>query len=128
MSLQVAPGLLEKAREGSVSDAEFIGCIQGSLPYAWAMVARLVGELRAGGALLAANERAPGTDAERGQVLRMMASDAMRNAIQRHFGVRLAFQNCHRVAVFEPGAADAHERFTSAEAQLLNQSPALLNC
>jgi hypothetical protein len=31
-----------------------------------------------------------------------MASDAMRAAIERHYGVRLAFQNCHRAAVFRP--------------------------
>jgi hypothetical protein len=29
-----------------------------------------------------------------------MASDAMRTAIERHYGVRLVFQNCHRAAVF----------------------------
>jgi hypothetical protein len=44
--------------------------------------------------------------------------------------VRLAFQNCHRVAVFSPGPeADArYARFTSVRAQLLNQSPELRDC
>ena len=57
-----------------------------------------------------------------------MASDAMRAAVERHFGVRLAFQNCHRAAVFRPGAAAALADFTSARAQLLNQRPDLVNC
>jgi hypothetical protein len=44
--------------------------------------------------------------------------------------VRLAFQNCHRVAVF-PLDASADERlarFTSVRSQLLNQSPELRDC
>jgi hypothetical protein len=57
-----------------------------------------------------------------------MASDAMRAAVERHFGVRLAFQNCHRAAVFRPEAAGALADFTSARAQLLNQRPDLVNC
>jgi hypothetical protein len=58
----------------------------------------------------------------------MMASDAMRAAIERRFGVRLAFQNCHRAAAFRPSAGDALAAFTSSRAQLLNQSPELVNC
>ncbi len=57
-----------------------------------------------------------------------MASDAMRAAIERRYGVRLAFQNCHRAAVFRPGAASARADFTSTRSQLLNQSPELINC
>jgi hypothetical protein len=67
-------------------------------------------------------------EAARGQLLRMMASDAMRGAVERRFGVRLAFQNCHRVAVFRPGATGALAEFTTARAQILNQSPELANC
>ncbi len=67
-------------------------------------------------------------EATRGELLRMMASDAMRGAVERHFGVRLAFQNCHRVAVFGPGGARALADFTTARAQILNQSPELTNC
>ena len=52
----------------------------------------------------------------------------MRAAVERHFGVRLAFQNCHRVAVFRPEASAALAEFTSARAQLLNQRPDLVNC
>jgi len=49
-------------------------------------------------------------------------------AVERHFGVRLAFQNCHRVAVFRPDATRALAEFTTARAQILNQSPELTNC
>jgi hypothetical protein len=57
-----------------------------------------------------------------------MASDAMRGAVERRYGVRLAFQNCHRAAVFRPSATAALAAFTSPRAQLLNQSPELRNC
>ncbi len=61
---------------------------------------------------------------------RALASDAIRGSLERHFGVTLAFQNCHRVAVFAAGAAgtEAYERFVSPRAQLLNQSPVLRDC
>ena len=56
-----------------------------------------------------------------------MASDAMHAAIERRYGVRLAFQNCHRAAVFRPEAAALAE-FTSARSQLLNHRPEFVNC
>ena len=52
----------------------------------------------------------------------------MRAAIERRYGVRLAFQNCHRAAAFRPSATAALAAFTSARAQLLNQSPEFINC
>jgi hypothetical protein len=58
----------------------------------------------------------------------MMASDAMRSALEQHFGVRMAFQNCHRVAAFRPGADRAYEDFVTARAQILNQKPELVDC
>jgi hypothetical protein len=61
-------------------------------------------------------------------LLRLMASDAMRAAIERRYSVRLAFQNCHRAAVFRPEAAAALAEFASARSQLLNQSPEFVNC
>ncbi len=57
-----------------------------------------------------------------------MASDRMRAAVERRYGVRLAFQNCHRAAVFRPDATAALAEFTSARSQLLNQSPGLVDC
>jgi hypothetical protein len=128
MSLTVPADLLDQARHGEVDDAAFTACIQSSLPYAWQLVADLAGQLRATGADLADNQVPPPGEQARGQLLRMMASDAMRAAAERHFGVRLAFQNCHRVAVFRPGADAALAEFTTARAQILNQSPELTNC
>jgi hypothetical protein len=128
MSLTVSQDLLEQARGGDVDDAAFTECIRASLPYAWTVISGLVGDLRAGGRQFADNQVPPPDEAARGQLLRLLASDAMRAAVERHFGVRLAFQNCHRVAVFRPDAAQARAEFTSARAQLLNQSPQLVNC
>jgi hypothetical protein len=128
MSLTVPPHLLEQARRGDIGDAEFIACIQASLPYAWQVISVLAERLDATDAELADNRVPPPDEAARGQLLRMMASDAMRAAAERHFGVRIAFQNCHRAAVFRPGADHAFREFTTARAQILNQSPELTNC
>jgi hypothetical protein len=98
------------------------------------LVEGLAGRLEFGevdpGLTFADNRVEPPDEQARGQLLRAMASDAIRGALERHFGVRLAFQNCHRVAVFptDPAADQQHARFTSVRAQLLNQSPDLVNC
>lgn len=128
MSLTVPPALLEKAQRGAVDDGEFVACVRASLPYAWGMVERLATELAASGAASAQNTEVPPDDAAWGEVFRLVGSDAMRTAVQRHFGVRLGFQNCCRVGLFRPEAADEYERFVSPRAQLLNQRPELLNC
>ena len=62
--------------------------------------------------------------------LRALASDAIRGGLERHFGAKLAFQNCHRVAAFDFGAvgSERYQRFVSPRGQLLNQSPELRNC
>jgi hypothetical protein len=128
MSLTVSPELIEKAQSGKVEQDEFIKCIADSLPYACAMVTRLVEEMKSGGTESAQNVQVPGNDEQWGQMFRMFSSDSMRNALQQHFGVRLAFQNCCSPAVFRPDAQAAYERFISPEAQLLNQDPSLVNC
>lgn len=127
MSLKVPADLLEQARQGTVSDADFIACIAESLPYAWAMITRLMGEVLQG-AVSAVNREDPPDEEKRGQVLRLLASDAMRAAIERHFGVKLAFQNCCGVAVFTEQAQALHAKYVTTEAQLLNQRPELVNC
>jgi hypothetical protein len=128
MSLAVPADLLEQAKRGEVDDVAFLDCVRTSLPYAWDMITGLITDLGAGGAEFADNLVPPPDEAARGQLLRLMASDAMRAAIERHFGVRLAFQNCHRAAVFRPGATAALARFISARSQLLNQRPDLVDC
>ena len=128
MSLTVPADLLEKAQQGPVSDDDFIACIRDSLPYAWSVVAALADRLAAGGGPFADNQTEPPDEKSRGQLLRLVGSDAMRHAVERHFNVKLAFQNCHRLALFDPAALAAHAEFTSPRAQLLNQSPELVNC
>ena len=128
MSLAVPAGLLEQADTGEVDDAAFLDCVRASLPYAWDVIVGLVTELETGSGEFADNQVPPPDEAARGQLLRLMASDAVRAAVERHYGVRLAFQNCHSAAVFRPGAAIALAEFTSARAQLLNQRPEFVNC
>jgi hypothetical protein len=128
MSLAVPAGLLEQAQQGEVEDGAFLDCVRASLPYAWSVVSGLITDLEAGDEQFADNQLPPPDEAARGQLLRLMASDAMRAAVERHYGVRLAFQNCHRAAVFRPEAAAALAEFTSPRSQLLNQSPELVNC
>jgi hypothetical protein len=128
MSLAVPPALLEQAQAGEVDDEAFLGCVRTSLPYAWDLIEGLVKDLTAGDAEFVDNQVPPLDEAARGQLLRLLASDAMRAAVEQHYGVRLAFQNCHRAAVFRPSAVAALAAFTSPRAQLLNQSPALVDC
>jgi hypothetical protein len=134
MSLDVTPALLAQAEQGEVAQAEFVACVRDSLPYAWELISTLVAELEGGGRPFADNQTPPPSEQARGQLLRALASDAIRGALERHFGVTLAFQNCHRVAAFPAGArdggrtADRYRAFTSVRAQLLNQSPELRDC
>jgi hypothetical protein len=129
MSLDVSPRLLERARDGEVDDAAFVATIRASLPYAYELIAGLAAELQAGDADFTDNQVPPPSEAERGQLLRALASDAIRGSLQRHFGVQLAFQNCHRVAAFRPDRpGGAYQAFISPRSQILNQSPALRNC
>lgn len=127
MSLTVPADLLEKAQRGPVSDDDFIACIRDSLPYAWSVVTDVAERLSTGGTF-ADNQKEPPDEAARGQLLRLVGSDAMRAAVERHFNVRLAFQNCHRLAMFDPAARADYDEFVSPRAQLLNQSPELVNC
>jgi hypothetical protein len=132
VSLDVSPELLASAERGPVDEAAFADCIRTSLPYAWEMVSLLVAEHLAGDQdrPYVDNQVPPPDEQARGQLLRALASDAIRGSLERHFGVTLAFQNCHRVAVFAAGAAgtEAYQRFVSPRAQLLNQSPTLRDC
>jgi len=130
MSLDVPPTLLRQAQQGPVDEAAFVETVRHSLPYAYDLIAGLVDELGQTNAEFIDNQVPPPSEAERGQLLRALASDAIRGSLERHFGVRLAFQNCHRVAAFRLAAADSatYGDFTSIRAQLLNQSPLLRDC
>ncbi|NUP45720.1 MAG: hypothetical protein HOW97_00175 [Catenulispora sp.] len=134
MSLDVSPELLAAAEAGDVPDEQFADCVRTSLPYAWRLVSDLATRLHVDGAGESGfvdNTVPPPDEQARGQLLRALASDAIRGCLERHFGVRLAFQNCHRVAVFPVDAekdSDQYRRFTSVRSQLLNQSPLLRDC
>ena len=111
-----------------MDDAAFVDCIRTSLPYAWEVISGLIEDLDTSGGEFADNQVPPPDEAARGQLLRVMASDAMRGAIERRYGVRLAFQNCHRVAVFRPRREQARADFITARSQILNQRPDLVDC
>lgn len=134
MSLDVPGELLAAAEAGEVGDEQFADCVRTSFPYAWQLVSRLSTRLLVDGGPFADNDEPPADEDERGQLLRALASDAVRGCLERRFGVRLAFQNCHRVAVFpaaegQPGMeSGAYRRFISIREQLLNQSPELRDC
>lgn len=130
MSLDVSPDLLHAAERGDVADAEFVDCVRTSLPYAWEVISTVAADLDTADAEFADNEIPPPTEAQRGQLLRALASDAIRGGLERHFGVKLAFQNCHRVAAFRLSAVggERYRRFISPRGQLLNQSPELRDC
>jgi hypothetical protein len=130
MSLDVPAALLDRAERGEVDDAEFIACVRDSLPYAWQVISSVVADLNSGAAESADNTTPPPSESDRGQLLRALASDAIRGGLERHFGVKLAFQNCHRVAAFRPSAVDSdrYRAFISSRGQLLNQSPELRDC
>ena len=103
-------------------------CIRTSLPYAWSVISGLIQDLHTRGGEFAGNQDPPPDEAARGQLLRVMASDAMRGAIERHCGVRLAFQNCHRAAVFRPDATRTRSDFITARARSSTQRPELVDC
>jgi hypothetical protein len=130
LSLDVPAALLERAESGAVTDAEFVACVRDSLPYAWQVIRTVAADLDGGLTDFADDATPPPSEAERGQLLRALASDAIRGGLERHFGVKLAFQNCHRVAAFRPAAVDGatYREFISPAGQLRNQSPELRDC
>jgi hypothetical protein len=128
LSLTVPDTLLEQAQHGPVSDADFIECIQNSLPYAWGLIEELAAELEKGVQPAVQSTTVPPDDESWGQLFRLVSSDSMRGAVQRRFGVRLAFQNCCKVGLFKPQAEAEYREFITPRAQILNQNPLLLNC
>jgi hypothetical protein len=129
VSLDVPTFVLRAAEQGSVDDDAFLDVVRNSLPYAWQVVEAAAAD-RANDGAFGEHEVPPPTEAHRGQLLRALASNAIRGALERHFGVVLAFQNCHRVAAFDPSAVGGpeYQAFTNIRGQLLNQSPELRDC
>ena len=131
MSLDVPTHVLDAAGRGELDDAAFLSVVRESLPYAWQVVSAAADDRTARpDAPFGEHEVPPPSEAERGQLLRALASNAIRGALERHFGVVLAFQNCHRVAAFAPAAVDSavYRELVSPRGQVLNQTPELRDC
>jgi hypothetical protein len=131
VSLDVPTHVLSAAERGEIDDAQFVAVVRDSLPYAWQVISAAVDD-RAARSDAPFGEHAvpPPSERERGELLRALASNAIRGALERHFGVVFAFQNCHRVAAFAPADVDgpAYREFISPRGQVLNQSPELRDC
>ncbi|HXV93533.1 MAG TPA: SCO5389 family protein [Pseudonocardia sp.] len=131
MSLDVPDDVLAAAERGELDDARFVAVVRDSLPYAWQVVSAAADDRAARpGAPFGEHAVPPPSEEARGQLLRALASDAIRGALERHFGVRVAFQNCHRVAAFDPAEVGSatYRAFVSPRGQVLNQSPELRDC
>ncbi|OLT21134.1 hypothetical protein BJF78_08830 [Pseudonocardia sp. CNS-139] len=131
MSLDVPTHALAAAERGDLDDAEFVVIVRDSLPYAWHAIAAAADDRWARPAApYGMHDEPPPSDRERGQLLRALASSAIRGALERHFGVVLAFQNCHKVAAFVPADVDGPtwHAFISPRSQVLNQSPEMRDC
>jgi hypothetical protein len=129
MSLNVSPALLQQAQTSEVHSSDFLQCIKDSLPYAWELIEGLASRLEHSNEIFVDNQVSPPSEQARGQLLRVLASDAMRNALEEHYGVKLAFQNCHRVALFKKDhLGTTYQEFITPRSQILNQSPELRDC
>ncbi|NEP28184.1 SCO5389 family protein [Moorena sp. SIO3I6] len=130
MSLNITPELLKQAQEGEVNQEAFIESIRQSLPYAFGIVEDLAKRLAQGEAEWVEHSVPPPTEQDRAQLLRMIGGDAIRGAVERYFGIKLAFQNCHKTAIFRPEALEspAYQDFISIRSQILNQTPELIHC
>ena len=81
MSLTVPTQLIEQAEAGDIRPDDFLQCIKESLPYAWQLIEGLVDRLQSGTERFADNQVPPPSEQARGQLLRVLASDAMRTAL-----------------------------------------------
>lgn len=129
MSLNVSTHLIEQAKNGKVNEAEFVASIRESLPYAWGIVEELVERIMRGEEW-SSHEVPPPSERHRAQLLRMMGGDAIRGAVERHFNIKLAFQNCHKVGAFRLDKLNSpsYQEFVSIESQVLNQRPEFVDC
>ncbi|NJR48799.1 MAG: hypothetical protein HC780_03785 [Leptolyngbyaceae cyanobacterium CSU_1_3] len=130
MSLNVSEALIQQAAAGEVDEKAFVETIRQSLPYAWNIIEKLSYSIHQEGEEWANHAVAPPNEQARGQLLRMVGGDAIRGAVERHFNVKLAFQNCHNLAAFQRDRLDssAYRNFTSIRNQILNQTPELQDC
>lgn len=131
MSLLVSDTFIQQAAAGALSQKDFVSCVRESLPRAWDLVESLVAAKKDRPSELASFGVGKSMDdGTRGELLRMCAGTAIRKSVENHFGIVLAFQNCHNAAVFLPDELQSreYEAFTSVEAQVLNQRPEFRHC
>lgn len=130
MSLDVSQTLVQQAAAGSIDESAFVETIRLSLPYAWSIVEKLAHGIWQEKMEWANHAVAPPNEQCRGQLLRMVGGDAIRGAVEQHFQVKLAFQNCHNLAAFRQDRLNspAYQDFISIRSQILNQTPELKDC
>ena len=130
MSLNVSDSMIRQAVLDTVDDSDFADTIRQSLPYAWGIVELLAERVYHDGEDWADHAVPPPSEQARAQLLRMVGGDAIRRTVEQHFNVKLAFQNCHRLAAFRPDAVTsaAYLDFISVRRQILNQTPELVDC
>ncbi|MFM7423637.1 MAG: SCO5389 family protein [Elainella sp.] len=130
MSLNVSPALVQQAETDAVNQLAFAETIRQSLPYAWNIVEKLAHSIHQQGENWANHAVAPPDESARAQLLRMVGGDAIRGAVERHFNIKLAFQNCHNLAAFRVDQLDSpiYRDFISIRSQILNQTPELKDC
>ena len=138
MSLLVTAETKEQALAGTLTDNAFYECVKKSLPFATDVVHRLAHEADRNASDMAEFAPTSLSNEDRGQLLRATASNAIRSALEIRFashqrrarGIVIGFKNCHNVAVFlkTPKGQKAFKKWTSREAQILAQSPELVDC
>ena len=122
MSLTVSQRSARPRREGEVDDAAFVAGPR--LP-----AVRLDDDHRAGpatrrhGAEFADNQTPPPAEAGSGPAPALPGQRRHAGRPRTPLRGRLAFQNCHRVAVFDPAATGRTRSSFTPRAQILNQSP-----
>lgn len=130
MSLSVPDEVVSMAKNGDLKEGDFVEVVKNSLPHAWNIFTEAAQKLQG-------QEQGPGIcepddmdDEKRGQLLRALSSNAIRGAVEKHFGVVFAFQNCHKTGAFRPEEVGGENftRFTSIESQVLNQQPGFVDC
>ncbi|MEO1353235.1 MAG: SCO5389 family protein [Cyanobacteria bacterium J06635_15] len=130
MSLNVSASLIQQAEADQIDPDAFVESIRESLPYAWNIAEKLAHSIHQEGMDWANYSVAPPSEQARGQLLRMIGGDAIRGAVEGHFDMKLAFQNCHNLAAFRRDRLDskAYREFVSIRSQVLNQTPEMRDC
>lgn len=112
---------IETAREPEL-EAALIEAFQRDLPLGFKRVEALVQKQQQNGSR-AMMDADSSTD-EAKQFIRLFASDVAKKALENHFGVKLAFYNCHK-GFAAPSTEDLK---ISAREQILSQDPSFIDC